>query len=307
MQALADIAQHDPRVVLVTGDLGFTVVDDFADRHPDRFFNAGVSEQNMVGLATGLAEGGFIPFVYSIATFATLRPYEFIRNGPVLHHLPVRVVGAGGAFDYGTAGPTHHAVEDLAVMRVQPGLAVVCAADHEQAAAALKATWDLPGPIYYRVGKDERTTVPGLEGRFRLGRAEQVRPGTDLLFLATGSIATDAVAAAERLGELGVDAGVLVVASLSPPPVADLVAALGRVPVAVTVEGRAVTGGLGSLVAEVIAEHGVGCRLVRCGVRNAMGGRTGSEAWLKAEHGLSVDQLVTTARAALREPQPAGA
>ncbi|HEY4939313.1 MAG TPA: 1-deoxy-D-xylulose-5-phosphate synthase, partial [Actinomycetota bacterium] len=120
VQELAEIAERDARILLITGDLGFSVVEPFADRHPDRFFNAGVAEQNMVGLATGLAESGFIPFVYSIATFAALRPYEFVRNGPVLHNLPVRIVGTGGAFDYGTAGPTHHALEDVGIMRMQP-------------------------------------------------------------------------------------------------------------------------------------------------------------------------------------------
>src|SRR3984893_10959470 len=131
------------------------VMEPFRERFPDRFINVGVAEQNMVGIATGLAEAGLRPYTYSIATFAALRPYEFIRNGPVLHHLPVRVVGAGGAFDYGTAGPTHHALEDLGVMRIQRGMAVVAPADHQQTTSALRATWDLPGPVYYPVGRDE--------------------------------------------------------------------------------------------------------------------------------------------------------
>src|SRR2546421_5772483 len=203
IRGLVEIADRDPRVLLVTGDLGFTVIEPFADRYPERFFNAGVSEQNMVGLATGLAEAGFIPFVYSIATFATLRPYEFIRNGPVLHNLPVRIVATGGAFDYGTAGPTHHALEDVGIMRMQPGLAVICPADAQQTTSALHATWDLPGPIYFRVGKDETTSVAGLDGRFRLGGAELVPEGGDLLLLTTGSITADALAAADALGGEG--------------------------------------------------------------------------------------------------------
>lgn len=301
MRELAAIADEDPRVVLITGDLGFMVVEAFADRHPDRFFNAGVSEQNMIGLATGMAEAGFIPFTYSIATFAALRPYEFIRNGPVLHHLPVRVVGAGGAFDYGTAGPTHHALEDLGVMRIQPGMAVIAPADHEQTTSALRATWDLPGPVYYRVGRDEKTTVPGLDGRFGLGSAETVREGTDLVLLATGSIASDTVRAAEELAGRGVDAAVVVVASLSPVPRDDLTSTLARFPVALTVEGHYITGGLGSLVAEVIAEDGLRCRLVRCGVQRSSEGVSGSDRWLAAHNGLSVESLVATACSALSE------
>src|SRR5262245_38381869 len=101
------------------------VLEPFAERFPARFINVGVAEQNMVGLATGLAEAGYLPFVYSIAPFAALRPYEFIRNGPVLHRLPVRIVGVGGGFDYGVAGPSHHGLEDVGVMRVQPGLTLI--------------------------------------------------------------------------------------------------------------------------------------------------------------------------------------
>ena len=299
IRGLVEIADRDPRVLLVTGDLGFTVIEPFADRYPERFFNAGVSEQNMVGLATGLAEAGFIPFVYSIATFATLRPYEFIRNGPILHHLPVRIIGVGGGFDYGPAGPTHYGLEDLGIMRIQPGIGVVCPADHEQAAAALAATWDLPGPVYYRIGKDEKTCVPGLGGRFRLGAADQVREGTDLLIVASGAIACQAVAAADALAAEGAGCSVLVVSSLNPPPAADLADALGRFGVALTVESHYVTGGLGSLVAEVIAENGIGCRLVRCGVDRGPDGRTGSERWMHAQSGLSVEGLVTSVRGAL--------
>ena len=116
-------------IVLLTGDLGFTVVEPFAERFPVRFFNVGVAEQNMLGVATGLAEAGFVPFVYSIATFATLRSYEFVRNGPVLHHLPVRVVGVGGGLEYGMNGVTHYALEDIAIMRTQPGMTVLAPAD----------------------------------------------------------------------------------------------------------------------------------------------------------------------------------
>jgi transketolase len=301
VRELAEIAERDPRILLITGDLGFSVVEPFAERHPDRFFNVGIAEQNMVGLATGLAESGFIPFVYSIATFAALRPYEFVRNGPVLHQLPVRIVGTGGAFDYGTAGPTHQALEDVGIMRMQPGLAVICPADAQQTTSALHATWDLPGPIYFRVGKDETTSVTGLDGRFRLGRAELVRDGSDLLLLTTGSVAADTVAAAEALAGEAVSCAVLVVAALNPPPAGDLAAALGRFPVAVSVEGHYVTGGLGSLAAEVIAEAGLACRLTRCGVRRGTEGVSGSEGWLAAQHGLSVEGLVSSARDALAQ------
>lgn len=186
-KTLSELADRDRRVMLLTGDLGYMALEPFAEWHPDRFINVGVAEQNMVGIATGLAEAGFVPFVYSIVTFATLRPYEFIRNGPVLHRLPVRIVGIGGGFEYGHAGPTHHGTEDVGVMRTLPGITVLAPADHRQTRTAIEATWDIPGPIYYRLGKDDKTVVPGLNGRFELGRAEMIRTGRDVLLVTMGA------------------------------------------------------------------------------------------------------------------------
>src|SRR6267378_8244792 len=134
---LAELAARDPRILLLTADLGYKALEPFADKFPDRFINVGVAEQNMVGLATGLAEAGFIPFVYSIVTFAVLRPYEFIRNGPVLHRLPVRIVGVGGGVEYGLNGLSHYGLEDIAVMRAQPGVTVIAPSDHQQARTAM--------------------------------------------------------------------------------------------------------------------------------------------------------------------------
>ena len=132
VRTLVELAAADRRIILLTGDLGFMALEPFMERFPDRFVNVGVAEQNMVGIATGLAEAGWLPFVYSIVTFATLRPYEFIRNGPVMHGLPVRIVGVGGGFEYGPQGLSHHGLEDVGVMRVQPGMTVVAPADHRQ-------------------------------------------------------------------------------------------------------------------------------------------------------------------------------
>jgi transketolase len=302
VSTLVELATTDPRIILLTGDLGYMALEPFAERFPDRFFNMGVAEQNMVGAATGLAEAGFIPFVYSIATFATLRPYEFIRNGPVLHGLPVRIVGIGGGFEYGPQGISHHGLEDIGVLRIQPGMRVIAPADHLQLANALRATWNLAGPTYYRLGKDDTTTVPGLDGRFTLGRAEMIRDGSDLAIVATGSVTVEAAAAADLLASRGVRCAVLVVAGVEPVPWADLAAALARVPVALAVEAHYANGGLGSLVAEVIAESALGCRLVRCAVATPPDGRCGSQAYLYRNHGLSRDALAETAVRALRMP-----
>jgi len=298
-QALMELAAADPRVMLLTADLGFGVLEKFAAAYPDRFFNVGVAEANMIGLATGLAEGGFIPFAYSIATFATLRPYDQFRNGPVAHQLPVRLVGIGGGFEYGQNGLTHQGLEDLALMRVQPGLTTIAPADPAQAGAALKATYALPGPIYYRIGKSDALHLPELEGRFRLGRVEVVGEVGEVVLLATGAIAVEAMAAARLLRQAGVRAGVAVVSTLRPEPIADLRELLARCTLAATIEAHYVWGGLGSLTAEVIAEGGLGCRLLRCGVASMPAGASGSEAHLNHRHGLSSAALAERILAAL--------
>lgn len=299
-ETLTSLAEQDERLLLLTGDLGYTVLEVFSDRFPKRTFNTGVAEQNMMGLATGLAEAGFIPFVYSIATFASLRAYEFIRNGPIRHRFPVRVVGVGGGFEYGSAGTSHHALEDMGIMRLQPGITVVVPADHQQARSAILATWGMPGPIYYRLGKDDDTTVPGLLGRFELARTQIVREGGDLVFVTIGSRSADVVGAAEALAAEGIQCSVMIVSSLNPAPVRDLANCLAQFPLALTVEAHYVCGGLGSLVAEVVADQGLGCRIVRCGVATAPTGVTGSDHSLNHQHGISKEGLVKTTIAAMR-------
>jgi transketolase len=301
---LLDIAAADPRVMLLTGDLGFAVLEPFAERFPKRFVNVGVAEQNMVGIATGLAEAGFVPYVYSIATFASMRGYEFVRNGPILHRLPVRVVGVGGGLDYGHNGATHYAVEDVGIMRVQPGITVVVPADPDQTRVALPALHELPGPVYLRLGK-ESAPVPGLDGRFALGRAESIGDGGDVTIVALGGMASVAVAAADALTAEGIRAGVAVVTSFNPSPVTDLAALLADTTLAVSLEAHYVTGGLGSFVAEVIAERGLSCRLQRAGLRRTPSGASGSRDYLYDRHGISSAVVAETARASLGAGAPA--
>lgn len=293
--ALVELAEADPRILLLTADLGYTIVEPFADRFPGRFFNVGVAEQNMVGVATGLAEAGFIPFVYSIVPFAVLRPYEFIRNGPILHRLQVRVVGVGGGMEYSTNGATHYGLEDVGLMRIQPETTVIVPADRQQARNALLATWNLPGLVYYRLGKGDKTAIPGLDGRFTLGRAQYIRHGTDLLVIAMGNMVTEAVSAVEALAVHGVSCALLVVACVQPAPTGDLVDVLSKFRVALSVEEHYVNGGIGSLVSEVIAEEGLSCRVMRCAVRTQPDGRTGSHSYVRHKYGLSSEAIVRNA------------
>jgi transketolase len=297
VRALVDAAEKDDRVLLLTGDLGFMALEPFRDKFPDRFLNVGVAEQNMIGIATGLADSGYRPFCYSIVPFAVLRPYELIRDGPVLHGLPVTVVGMGGGFEYGTAGPTHYGIEDVGAMRLLQGMAVVAPADSDQTETAVAALASWPGPAYLRLGKNDRLRVPGLDGRFEFGRAQQVMEGTDVVIFTMGAIAASVVTAADQLMTTGISAAVVVLASIHPRPLDDIVALTATYERAVTVEAHVVDGGIGSLVSETIADSGSHCRLLRVGVERPYGRAGGSEAYLNEYHGLGADAVAARVRA----------
>jgi transketolase len=304
VESLCRIASDDGRVLLLTGDLGFMALEPFRESFPSHFFNVGVAEQNLIGIATGLAEAGFMPYAYSIATFASLRPFEFIRNGPVMHHLPVRIVGMGMGFEYGHAGPTHYALEDVCVMRTLPGLTVVIPADAAQTRTAMERTKLLPGPVYYSLGKDDHALVPGLNGQFELGRIQTIRSGSDLAIVTMGSIAGEVVAAADELASFGVSATVAVISNFNPDPVEDLEALLADMPHVISVEAQAISGGLGALVGQVIATRGLTCRLWTLAVRVSPDGFSGSQKDCWRRHGLDHNAIVSCAWKFLgRQPQ----
>ena len=289
-ETLAELAEKDPRIVLLTADLGFMALEPFAERFPKRFFNVGVAEQNMIGIATGMAEAGFTPFVYSIATFAICRPFEFIRNGPIAHQLPVRMVTVGGGFEYGPNGISHYGLEDVALMRSQPGLTIICPGNDAQARSSLRVTRDVRSPIYFRLSKDENRTE--VAGDFELGKPQVIGNGKHVALIALGPMVSEAIAAAHRLDEQGAKCTVVSVTSITPEVNDNLAAIISDFPLVVTLEAHYVTGGLGSLVAEIIADRDLSCRLVRCGVKAVPDGHSGSKAYLQARYGISSDALV---------------
>jgi len=300
IESLIDQARRNPRLMLLTADLGFTVVERFAREFPSRFINVGVAEANMIGVATGLALDGWIPYVYSIATFASMRGFEQVRDGPVLHQLPVRIIGIGGGFAYGHAGITHFALEDYAIYRALPGMTVISPADPAQTRSMMRQIEALPGPVYCRLGKGGNPELPGLGGRFSLDGIERIGDGQDVLLLSTGSIAVQVAEAAADLAHEGIRATVGVAATLHPGPV-EALERLGRAfPLVVTIEEHFVTGGLGSLAAEVYSRGGSGPRVQRLGVNEMTLGISGSADFLRARVGLSRPQIVDSVRSALR-------
>jgi len=301
IESLVEQARSNPRIMLLTADLGFTVLERFAKEFPTRFFNVGVAEANMIGVATGLALDGWIPYVYSIATFAAMRGFEQFRDGPVLHQLPVRIIGIGGGFAYGHAGITHFALEDYAIYRALPGMTVLSPADPSQTRTMMRRIEALPGPVYCRLGKGGNPELPGLDGRFSLDGIELIGDGRDVLLLGTGSISFQVAEAAADLAREGIRATMGVAATLHPGPV-EALERLGRAfPLVVTIEEHFVTGGLGSLAAEVFSRGGAGPRLHRMGVNEMTLGISGSAEFLRARVGLSRPQIVDFVRRMVRE------
>jgi transketolase len=292
IDTLCEMAAVDERIVLLTGDLGYMLLERFRDRFPGRFINVGVAEQNMIAVATGLAEAGLLPYAYSIATFAALRPFEFIRNGPVSHCLPVRIVGVGAGFGYGPAGATHHGIEDVAALRTLPGLTIVVPADSCQASAAIRSTANHAGPIYYSLSKDETEPIRGLEGRFELGRVQQVRRGVDLAVVAMGSIVSEVVIAAEELSSRGLEASVFVVSNFHPDPTEDLARLLVDFPRVIGIEAQAISGGLCAFLGTLIASHSLQCRFTPLAVRRPQDGKSGSERDCWRRNGINAGEII---------------
>jgi transketolase len=294
---LAQLAEVEPRIFLITGDLGFGVLTRFATQRPRQFLNVGVAEQNMAGVATGLALDGRVVFTYSIGNFPTLRCLEQIRNDAAYHGANVKVVAIGGGFSYGQLGMSHHATEDLAILRAIPDITVIspgCLWEAEEATAAIART---PGTCYLRLDKSDagRTNLP--EERFELGRIRTLRAGDDLTLAATGGILGTALEAADQLAAEGIRARVLSVHSLRPFDQETLFRACRETGGVVTIEEHVIDGGLGGLVAETCLEAGVVPRgFARIGLRGGFSSIVGSQDYLRRHYGLDHGAIVARAR-----------
>jgi transketolase len=267
-EELADLADTDSRVVVLTADLmraNRTV--DFAERHPDRFFNVGVAEQNMVSIAAGLASTGQVPFVATFAAYIALLACEQIRTDCAYTGMPVRLLGHHSGMSLGYYGTSHHALEDIAVMRAIADLTVVCAADANELRAILRRSLDRPGAMYIRLGRGRDPEVYGeVPEDFEIGKAIRLRDGTDLTIVATGSEVRASLDAAESLAADGIEARVVDMHTISPLDRAEVLAAADETVAILTVEEHNISGGLGSAVAETLAEAGGGVPFRRHGV-----------------------------------------
>jgi len=296
-RVLVELAAKDPRIFLVVADIGWGEVERFAETFPDRFYNVGVAEQNMTGVACGLALEGNIPVTYTIGNFVFVRCLEQIRNDVCYHKANVKIVIVGGGMRYGALGVSHHATEDIAIMRSLPNLVLVCPCDLVEAEAATRAIMAHEGPVAFRCGrKGEPQLHPG-PVRFEIGKSIRIREGRDAALLFTGTIGNQVLPAAEELARQGIHCRVVSMHTVKPIHREAILSAAEETGAVVTVEEHQMSGGFGSAVAEVLCDAGVRPRkFLRLALPDEYVTEVGGHPWLLEQYGLSATRIAERVR-----------
>ncbi|MGD0207890.1 MAG: transketolase C-terminal domain-containing protein [Verrucomicrobiota bacterium] len=279
-------ARNHPEIFLVTGDLGFSVVEPFAQEFPDRYLNAGVAEQNMTGVAAGLASEGYHVFTYSIANFPTLRCLEQIRNDVAYHHLPVTVVSVGAGFSYGNLGYSHHAVQDIGILRTLPEMTILSPADPGETRECMQWLAENPCPSYLRLGKAGEPVLHEARGLTR-GPLKVLEGRSNCALVATGSILKVALDAARKLGDEGISVSVYSCPWLQ-PVTAEWFQPLARFQRLLVLEEHVPSGGLASLLREHLPES---VRVISPSLPAAVLGEVGSQVYLRQKACLNTDEV----------------
>ena len=302
VRVLADEMAQDPNIVLMIGDLGFGVMKPIWDRFPDRIINAGIAEQSMVSMAAGLAATGKTVLVYSIGNFPTLRPLEQIRNDCAYHNASVKIVCVGGGFVYGSLGMSHHATEDLAVMRALPDVRCFAPGDQVETGAVTREIIHTPGTCYLRLGRGNEPVIhTGNLVDWKAPSPLTLKAGKDIALLSTGGILTQTMAAAERLAGINIWAEVVSFPCIKPMDTEAVKKLLKRFRHVVTVEEHNIAGGFGSAICEIAAETGTGCRVHRIGLQDSYSTVVGNQQYLREVYGMDEKSIAEKAEAWLNE------
>ena len=296
LDSVYELAKVDDRVIFLGSDLGPDVLINMKKEMPDRFFMEGVSEQHIIGMAAGLAMEGFVPYVNTIATFITRRCYEQVALDLCLQDLPVRLIANGGGVVYAPLGPTHLAVEDIAIMRALPNMAVVAPCDADEMKRFMSSTLNWPHPIYIRLGKGGDKVVSEEKFGFEMGKAILMREPGEGLIISTGVMTQLAIEAAEKLNQEGIACGVLHVHTIKPLDELQLSKLLPRVKAVVTVEEHTRIGGLGSAVLEFTNDNmpEQSSKIMRIGIPDQFAKQYGSQESLLNHWGITVENLVNS-------------
>jgi transketolase len=291
VNTLEKLAERNPDIFLLNGDLGFSVLEDFTKAYPGRSLNMGVAEANMMTVAAGLAMTGKKVFVYSIIPFVTARAFEQVRNDVALQNMDVKIVGVGSGMTYGQLGPTHHSIEDIAIMRALPNMTVLCPGDPKETVEATRQAAKLKGPVYLRLGKKGEPPVHTKRPKFELGKALTITNGKDCTIIATGNMLKTAVDVANELIQNKINARVISMHTIKPIDATAIKKAARDTEAIFTLEEHNIIGGLGSAVAEVVANSGIKCLFHRFGINDIFPVTAGSQNFLRDKFGLSVGNI----------------
>ncbi len=301
-RVLCELAEHDRNLLLVTGDLGFGVFDEFRERFPKQFINAGVAEQNMTGLATGMALSGKTVFTYSIGNFPTLRCLEQIRNDACYHNANVKIIAIGGGFTYGSLGISHHATEDLSILRALPDITVMAPADPFEAAAATRVVYETAGTCYLRLGRGGEPPVHKTSINIITGKAFKLFDGEEIAIISTGGVLKNASEARNYLYDNGYKAALYSMHTIKPFDKELITSLASSHKYIVTVEEHTVVGGLGSAVADVLAQlPSPRAQLKIIGLQDCFSSVVGDQEYLRGIYGLSVDAIVHSIEEFIRD------
>ena len=291
VEEITKLAKKDKNLWLLTGDLGFSVFDDFQKKFPAQYLNVGVAEQNLISIAAGLAMSGKKVFVYSISTFLTMRCLEQIRNDLCYQNLPVYLIGGGSSFSYSTFGCTHFPLEDFALMRVLPNMSVVAPGDPLEAKALIRDIYKHSGPAYMRIAKKGEPVIHKSKDQISLGKATRISSGNDVAVLVCGRQLPNALAAADALKKQGINCRVLSFHTIKPIDKIEVLKSARETNAIVTVEEHFSTGGLNSVVAEILVNERLSVPVVGVNINDEFPKGSGSQDYFLNKYGLTVSGI----------------
>lgn len=293
VKTLTKLASRNKNIYLMTGDLGFSALEPFIQQCPKQFINIGVAEQDLMGASAGMALSGKIVYAYSIVTFVSMRALEQIRNDVCYQNLPVRIIGVGGGFSYGSQGSTHHGIEDIAIMRALPNMTVVWPSDPKEVVGIVKFSEKYKGPMYIRLGKAGEPIIKKNNFRFELGGGYLIRGGSDCVIFSAGPILINALKAADLLKEKKISCRVISMPSIKPIDKSIILKAARETKAIISLEEHNIIGGLGSAISEALAESGFfkKIRFKRLGIPDEFPNVVGSQDYLRDLYGLSPKKI----------------
>ncbi len=291
---LFEMAKKDKRIILLTGDLGFSVFEKYIEELPNQYLNMGVAEQNMAGVAAGMAMEGRIPVIYSIVPFTTMRNFEQIRNDICYQNLNVKIVGVGAGFSYGPYAHTHHGLEDIGILRTLANLTILCPGDPIEVALATKAMLNHIGPAYLRLGKAGEPNIHRIIPSFKIGKGILIEDGKDLTIIGTSTFLQRAWEVVSSLKEKGLSVRLISMHTIKPLDTQIILDSARKTPAVFTLEEHSIIGGLGSAVAEVLAENRANVIFKKIGVPDRFTKVIGSQEYMRTANGLSVEQVIET-------------